>query len=753
MAFDKSFGGDGATENRAHPESVQDSVNVNLLWIDFKRFSRFFVAVTVLAFVAILVPFVLQSPKYSATASVMIDPRSLKTAPSQDVMADLPTDTATIDTEVQVLLSVPLAERVVQELHLEKDPQFNSKLAPPGLKERVLEAVAPYLPQNDFITPAASRSAVVSEATDLRDRQAIIKAVLASITVKRQGLTRVINITSTAGTAGRARDIANAWARLYIAQQGDVHDEATKGASEWLNSKLTELKGQAEAAEQAVQDYKIAHNLMNAEGDSTIAATEITTLDQQLQSTKAEQAEIDARLSVTKQQIASGSKGDDVGVALNSDVIKNLRTQRAELTQRIAELNVRYGPRYPDVLKAQHQLQDIDVQIQAEINRNVSNLEAESQIQKQRVASLQNSVSHARGALASNNQALVKLNELQRNADAVTSLYKAYLDRYQQTSTQTGLDKTDARVMSTAILPEHPSSPNIPITSAIAVAGSLMLGVLAVLVRRAVDGGLVTGAHVETYLAQPFLGGIADFKTVPGKKAKGETPVTTIVEHPLSVYAEAFRKLKAALVYSKLGQEVKVIAVTSAVPGEGKTTTSIGLAQTAALSGQRVLLIDCDIRRKSVSSVVRLPVEKSLMDVLAGTASLDEALIKDETSKVHHLLMSKSDFTPKDVFGSVAFDRLLAEARERFDIVVLDTAPILPLVDTRILAHKADVVAMLAQWGKTPRHLTAAAIEQLEAVGVSVAGVALTRVDMKEQARYGYGDAKYYYGKYGKYYS
>jgi capsular exopolysaccharide synthesis family protein len=195
-----------------------------------------------------------------------------------------------------------------------------------------------------------------------------------------------------------------------------------------------------------------------------------------------------------------------------------------------------------------------------------------------------------------------------------------------------------------------------------------------------------------------------------------------------------------------------VIAITSALPGEGKTTTSLCLARTAALQGARVVVVDCDLRRRTVNRLLRADPATGLLEVLSGEATLQQAIVVDEPTGAHVLPLAKSAFTPKDVFGTVAMDRLLADLRARYDLIILDTAPILPVADTRVLAPKADTVVFLARWRKTPQQAIEAAFRLLAGTGAHVGGVALTQMDMKQQTKYGYGDPGYYYAEYKKYY-
>ncbi len=680
-------------------------------------------------------------PRYTATAEVMLDPRQAKVT-GQEVLSGLPADTTGVDTEVEVLKSRNLAEKVVTAEKLDQDPEFNKALGPQPIW-------AGLLPKNTDPQTAI----MVQEA-----HNKIVDGVMKDLKVSRSGLTYVINVSFVSKSAEKSAAIANAFADRYLLEQLDAKFDATRRASDWLNSRLGTLKSQVEQAEAAVAQYKAAHGLMglsSAEG-ATITQQEISSINTQLATAKAQQAEADANLSTARQQLARGSSGDDLGASLNSPVVNQLRQQRAQLSSQVADMEGRLGPRHPDMLKAQRQLADIDVQIQAEIKRITSNLEAQAQIARQRTSSIEGSLSQSRGSLAANGNATVELNSLQRNADALSTLYQTYLDRFRQTSNQQGLEQSDSRVVSRAKIPTNPSFPNIPLNVALGLALSVASALAAMFLVEALESGLYTSEDVERLMGVPHLGSIPLASSAIDNKEKNKastSPTRYVVEKPLSSFAESFRGLRTSVLFSKVDEPVQVIALTSSLPGEGKTTTTICLGRVMAMGGARTVIVDCDLRRRTVNRLFAEEPEVGLLEVLAGSAKLDDALILDDASGAYFLPLSKTAYTPKDVFASSAMTRLLQELRDRFDIVLLDTAPILPVADTRVLAPMADAVVFLAQWRKTPRKAIENALRQLNSVGAFVAGVGLTQVNMKEQARSGYGDAGYYYKAYQQYYN
>ena len=347
----------------------------------------------------------------------------------------------------------------------------------------------------------------------------------------------------------------------------------------------------------------------------------------------------------------------------------------------------------------------------------------------------------------------MRLNELERNATSVRTLYESFLNRFKETTTEQGMADSDARVVSKAKIPSSPSFPKLGLNLMLGLLFGVLAGVGAIMLAEMLDSGIATSEDIERVLGVPSLGSVPLLSsTQAGAKGGAQSPADMIVEKPLSAFAEAFRNLRTSIVYSRVDKAVRVIAVTSALPGEGKTTTAFCLGRAMAMSGSRTVVVDCDVRRRNINRLLGQEPAVGLMEVLAGKATLDQALVLDSASGAWFLPLARSSFTPKDLFGGAAMQNLLAELKSRFEFVLLDTAPVLPVADTRSLAPQADVVVFLTQWRRTPRRAVQSAFDLLRSVGADISGVALTQVDVREQARYGYGDAGYYYRAYRKYY-
>jgi polysaccharide biosynthesis transport protein len=727
-----------------------------------RRRRRLFLTTMLIVFSVVALLLLTMPSKYAATATVLIDEHTqdvlgLNALNAQDAAEDqLVTDSSAVDTQVEVLRSTALASQVVDQLHLDQDPEFNTSLAPPTLMGEVFGVIGHIFP-----SPPGDPAL----AAPLQHER-VVEAVIRDTDVKRTGLTYTIDVTFTSQDRAKAQTIANAFVQAYLTQGLDTKVDATNSAASWLDQRLNQLRQDVQIADDAVEQYTISNNLMSGATNTTLTEQEVSTVTSQLAQARADEAAQDARLATATQQLAAGSNGGDIAEALNNPVVQALRTQQAAASAQLADLQSRYGEKYPDVIKAKRALADLNAQIQIEIQRVLSNLKALSQAAHTRTASLEASLAQTKGSLAGNNRSLVRLNQLQSNDDAAKAIYQAFLGRYKEALAKQGVQAPDARMASAAKLPTSAEWPNKKIVFAVGLVLAAMAGGGAVVGTELLKQGVFSSAEIEEAFDLPSLAELPTLASTldgswpslslpfSGRKRghnKRLDPVAYVVSKPLSRFAEAFRNLRAAIATCRTGTVVKVVAVTSSLPGEGKTTTAMCLGRSAAQAGMRVLVIDCDLRQRSINRMLSLDPTIGLIEVLNGTAPVAEALVQDSETGLVVLPVAKSAFTPKDLFGAATMGRLLGELRRDFDLIILDTAPVLAVADTRVICPYADAVVMLTRWRRTPRKAVTSALKALDSPTTFVAGAALTQVDLKEQARVGEG-AGAYERAYKKYY-
>ena len=734
-----------------HAPASEDLIDLRELISIFRRRFWSLFAAGVLTFLAVVLFTLQATPKYTATADVVLNVRQSQVVDIEAVLSGAPPDSAMVDTEVEVLRSRSLAETVVEELNLIAVPEFNA-----SLRER--EGLGGFVSSlsgglRSLLMPG--RSAALSEdERAAREYDQVVNALMEVRSIRRAGLTYVIAISATSETPSLARDIANAYAEAYLLNQLEAKFEATERANEWLNERVETLRDEVRVREEAVARYRDEAGLIDAEG-ATVAEQQVTDLNSQLAIQRAGLSEARARLDTVRSQIQRGVAADTIAEVLSSEVIRELRRQQAEVARELADLSGRYGPRHPQILTVNRELSDINSQIDAEITRIVASLENEVNVASQRVRSLENSLVQARSELSENNSAIVRLRELEREADASRALFESFLNRFRQTNETEGLTEADARIVARASTPLSPSSPNVILNLALGIVLAGVVGVSVIAAMEMLDNGLHTEKDVERQLGLPHIVSVPRLKSGLMGRFSGESvdPGDYVLEKPLSSFAESFRTVRSAIRLSGVDQDTRTVAITSALPGDGKTTTSVCLGRVSALAGSKTIVVDCDLRRRLLTHAICGDAKKGLLEVLSGQASLEEVIQVEEKTGLAVLPVIAPTFTPRDVFDSAAFTRILSQLRENFDLVIIDTAPVLAVADTRVIASRVDAVLLAAKWKKTPIGVVRRAISELLSVRAKVMGVVLNNVDMEAQARYGYDASGYYYNSYRKYYS
>ena len=676
----------------------------------------------------------LQVPRYTATATLVVAPRPVQIGSDRTSPLSDPATDSSVDTQVELLKSPTLAAEVVERLRLDQPVGFTRLTREPSARDRLPFASA----QQEPLPDAAAR------------RNAAVERLSQGLDVHRTAQTFALALTFTHSDRVLAAEVVNAFSQAFVAQSVSVKRQGTDSAGALLSGQLARARAEVEAADGALGRYKVANNLMSVQG-STMAEQQLSNLDEQVAQARAGEAEATARLQTARQQLSRGSSGDDLGEALNSPVIQQLRSQRAVVSAQLADMSGQFGPKYPPLVAAQRQLSDIDTQIQGEINRTVSNLEAQQQVASRRTGSLAGSAGAARSAVAGNNVASIALGGLQLRSDTAHSNYVQLLSRVNEVNAQAATTQADARIASLAPLPLRPSSPNAPINLLVGALLAIAAGIGAVFLRQGTDRGIRTLEDVEGRLQLPYLAGLPTLRSSV-RNINGSDPVTALLEHRDSAYAEGFRSLAASILQAARSGEVRSIALTSALPNEGKTTAAIGLARIMAMSGTNVVLVDADMRRPSVANALGLRPTAGLQHVLDGEATLDDALIYDQESGAAILPMLRTGKAIGTSLNDGTFDQLLVDLKARFDVVILDASPVLPVVDGRLVAKKADATVLLVRWRKTPDAAVEMATHMLQALGVSMTGVALTQVDLQALARSGYGDPAQFMGSYSTYY-
>lgn len=686
------------------------------------------------------------TPLFTGTAVVMLDSRQTNTVDVQAVLSGLSTDQTTILTQVQIITSENLGTRVVNKLKLDQDPEFNT-----SLKWSLFHFLAPINPLNWL---AMLQPPLTPEQQAAQLHELVMQNFEKKLNVAQVGLSTAIEIDFDSEDPGKAAAIANAIAEAYVEDQLNAKFEATQKATEWLSSRLGQLAAQASEAQALVEKYKVDHHLTEVVGTSgqgtvSVLDEQIAQVNQQLMQAQTDRAQAEATAARVRSLVNSGHAAE-VNQVVNSPLIAQLRGQEAQLVEQQAQMASRYGPEHPKMLDLQAEKRDLEVKISEEISHVVGTADNDAAVARAHESVLQDTLNRLESQSGVQGSDRVKLSQLEANADSSRSLYDAFVARSKQTQQEEGLQIPDARIISRATVPLSASFPKKTLILALLFPASLFFGFMVAFIIERLDDGFRVASRAEQVLGYPVFATLPD--VADGKPGSTGSAADFVIDRPLSSFAEAVRGLQMGISLSNVDKAPKVIVLTSAIPGEGKTTTALSLARHIASTGQRVVIVDADLRRPNIRNIVgNIDATHDLIDVLRGTATLDQALIPDPKGPAFILPVMSHVKNAPDLVESNAMAKTIAHLRTAFDYVIIDSAPILPVNDTKVLSRLADAVVFIVRWEQTPRAAAFDAVKALREVRAPIAGIVLTRADTKRFHYYSFGYGGYYYS-YSKYY-
>jgi succinoglycan biosynthesis transport protein ExoP len=726
-------------------------------------------------------------PVYKGVTRIIID--TSKEQVFKQSILEGPADAAMMDSQIEVLRSENFALSIISKLGLTRDPEF---VGDAGVIGRVISL--PFQLAHRILHPFESNK-VVPDVT-LRVVNTFEKRFMAS----RVGMSYVIEIAFLSTNPGRAAQIANAAADGFIVDQLEAKYQTIGQTTAWLQDRLNDLRAQASAAERAVVEYKTKHNIVDT-GGHLINEQQLTELNGALAKARADRVEAQARLDRILQVINRGDldpAATDVATvadALRSEVITKLRSQYLDLAQREALFSRRLGPNHLAVVNIRNQMQELGHSIFEELKRIAGASKSDYDIAKAREDSLQESLAAAVSGSQTTNKAQIELRQLESAAQSYRMLYDNFQQRYTDSVQAQSFPYAEARVITRASPPLQKTYPKGSVVLMLGIMGGLVAGVGLAVLRELSDRvfrtskqveaelkveciAIVPRAQVDTMAAPRVTKAVpagsrivpraqVDTKAAPRVTKAAVVPTGSriiapsaglprhVIDAPLSIFAESIRAVKLGVDLGCATKSSRVIGITSSVPNEGKSTIAASLAQQSAHGGARVILVDCDLRKPTLSQELVPNKTQGLLDVVTGTVGLDEVIWSDPASNLSFLPSGiKSRFVhTSEILASDATKHLFAQLRERYDYVIVDLSPLAPVVDARATTHLVDCYVFVVEWGKTQIGVAEHALNTARGIYDKLVGVVLNKADLKRLARYDSSRSGYYnneyYSRYG----
>jgi succinoglycan biosynthesis transport protein ExoP len=668
-----------------------------------------------------------------------------------------------INTEINILKSKSVALRAASELGLDTDPEFQSHGLQIGHLAKRLDIVAKRLGIQDLaerlrIADLAKRfgfaglgraddnsEQTISASEDKADKlDRAADQLIKSLDISQDSY--IISVSATAQEPTKAQRLASTIANDYLASQREARQEALGHVAAWLKGHIDILQSRVLETEASIEKLKVESGVGDSESDK-VADQQIRDLNTQLVIAREQADEKRARFEQARHVLESdGDPSAIPGVqptlqdpSGQISTLAELLRKRMELNWSLADLQKKFGERNPQVLSARAGLALVDKQIDAQREPILANMKNDYDITAQRAQMLEAALQRLTTNLHS--ETSIKLQQLRHAVDSDRKDYESYLAQYNNIAEQREMQSASARIVSPASLPRSPSSNRVKFYALGGGAG-LGGGLLLAFLLEYFKPGVKTSSEIEQFFGLPVVGFVP---LVSQRKTRGASyyqSLDTVVNQPLSQLSEAVRSMRVQLQLSSASS--KVILITSALPGEGKSTAAMLLAASCASSGKKTILLDCDLRLRSTSEALRGAHRPGLSEFLCGTAKLTDVITQDPVTKTNLIPAGSTRPNAADLLMSQGMLDLIAVLRSGFDYVIIDTPPLLPVVDALVLATVADKILVVVEWCRTPRATINEAFRVLGPEAHRIAGVVLNKVDFDELPGYG----GYQYRKY-----
>ena len=659
------------------------------------------------------------TPLYMAESRVLWEINQANYVDIDPVARGLAGDYFSLASQIEVIESGRLLKRVVKDLELAKDPVFNAGLQPP-------EGWTRWLSLSNILAEArayafGTQTRVEVEQTPEMLERGMVSALRGAVEAEWLDGTYVLIIRVTTSNPKRSAELANEMARYYILDQLETKFDATRQATDWLTERVADLRVALEDAEHSVEEFSSKMSLVSEEALAA-SARQLKDLRERAKTLGIERDETRVRQQAVG-EARSSADFTAVAALMREPRLVTLADEIARLDQ-------------PD----QTELRDAMIaRFDAEFERGKTRMAFSIERLGAQEATIQETIVELEKKQDTQAAALLELRQLQREAEASRLIYEFFLARLKETSVQEGIHRPDARILTEAEVPGWPSFPNRSVNLMVGGGGGLFLALALVFLFERMNASFRSTEELESRTGQAVIGTIP-MAPVTGRRAL----LNYLIEKPTSSIAEAIRNLRTSVLLANVDNPPQVIMTTSALPGEGKTTCCIALAQISKALGKRVLLIECDIRRRTFRNYFDLPERGGILSVLSGAKSFEETVHLDEGSGLHILPGEESSVNAADIFASHRFADFIAEMRQNYDFIFIDTPPVLAVPDARVIAKTCDAVIFCVRWNKTARETVVEGIRFFAQIKVKIAGLVLSQVNVNKMARYGYSNYGYY---------
>lgn len=675
-------------------------------------------------------------PVYRATATLLIQYEQENVVSIEQVYNVQNAYYEYYQTQLEILRSRNLAERLVDKLKLVEIRDFNKPREAPAVSFDFKNLIpADWRPDNAQPVPTVIDPAI--------QRLALINQVVSMLDVSLTRDSQLVKISYDAYRPELAAMLANGLAEIYIESGLEANLESTRKASAWITEQLKELKNKLDESEKALQDFLDREQLLNAKGVDSLAVRELDEISTKVieaRHTRSEVEELYRQITAMEGQPIEAY--ESIPAVLKAQQVNEAKRIQTAAVGKLAELAKRYGPKHPKMIAAGAELESANENVKVQIANIIDSVKQEYSIARANESHLVGALNSAKKNIDTINRKSYELVTLEHDVQTNRQLHDMFLTRFKETAATSDLNTPTARIVDAALPPGGPYKPDRKNIILRALLMGLLASLLLVFMIEKLDNTLAESADVESKLFLPVLSILPKLGNWTSKDSKRMRHFT---DKKHSGFSENIRTIRTSVLLSDIDVPDKVILVTSSVSGEGKSIVSVNLALALGQMG-KTLLIDADMRKPYIARIFGLNNNHpGLSHFISGANALEQSVHYFEEEKVHVMPAGQIPPNPLEMLSSQRFEKGLEVLRKLFKYIVIDSAPTIPVSDPIVLSRLVNCTIYLVKANDTPYQMARAGIKKLQQVNANILGVVLNQVNpAKRPSRYGYGESDYY---------
>ena len=702
-------------------------------------------SIFIIVFTVVLIKTLTTTPIYEASTRLLIE--KTDASPLMPNYGYSAYDPEFLQTQAQIITSLPVAKKVVKQLNL--DQTYDRYIA--GRDEsgfsvnavvgwiKGLYAVVAKITNNVFAKPVKTFQEI--EEQEISRADIIAEMIRSTVTVEPLEETKIVNVSFMSANPELALIIANATAKAYIEQLLEMKLQASEYNRKWMGTKGEEEAEKLKKAKKALNEYMKANDIVTIEDRATIIPQKLAQLSTELAQAETRQKELETLYAKIRKSQNNYEELATIPVIADDSVLKLIRDQILKVEQNIMEQSKKYGPKHPVMDRVNSELAILKTKRNQEIRHIIRTVKNRYELANSNTRDLREMLDNTKKEAVNLNEKFIQYEILRREIENHQNLFNALTSKADEQSITEKAQNINVWVVEKAQLPEFPSKPNRKRNILLGIIMGLFGGVGLALFLEYLDNTIKTPDDVEEKYNIPVL------TTVSKIKDKTKTLYKLVLDEPSSAFAESFKSLRASIMLSSSDSPPKTILITSMAPKDGKTTIASNLAMAIAGSGSKVLIIDCDLRRPMLHQVFGLENKKGLSTFISGTSGI--SIIRDGLPENLSIIPSGPiPPNPSELMISKRLKDLIRSLKNKYDFIIFDTPPIISVSDTLIISKIVDASLIVTRFGKTTYEMMNHGMKQLAGIEAKVIGTVINAVDEKKSGYYYYHYNKEYYQYY-----